>query len=78
MINLSATRRSLAHRFTRPVVQLLAKTPIAPDAITWLGFLQPFFIAAGIGAGLYCVWTLAQLLRMRRRKQSTAESQEEE
>ena len=46
--------------------------------ITWLGFLQPFFIAAGIGAGLYCVWTLAQLLRMRRRKQSTAESQEEE
>ena len=46
--------------------------------ITWLGFLQPFFVAAGIGASVYCVWTLAQLLRMRNREQSTPKSQEEE
>lgn len=31
--------------------------------ITWLGFLTPFFVAAGIGATLYCLWTLWSLLR---------------
>ena len=35
--------------------------------ITWLGFLTPFFVAAGIGATVYCLWTLAVLLRLRRR-----------
>ncbi|MCH7487940.1 MAG: CDP-alcohol phosphatidyltransferase family protein, partial [Proteobacteria bacterium] len=25
--------------------------------ITWAGFLLPFFVAAGIGAVLYCLWT---------------------
>jgi len=34
--------------------------------ITWLGWLLPFFIAAGIGAGLYTLWTLATMLRLRR------------
>ncbi|MCH7487357.1 MAG: hypothetical protein IIC04_10260, partial [Proteobacteria bacterium] len=31
--------------------------------ITWAGFLLPFFVAAGTGAVLYCLWTLASLLR---------------
>lgn len=31
--------------------------------ITWAGFLMPFFVAAGTGAVLYCLWTLASLLR---------------
>ncbi len=31
--------------------------------ITWLGFLQPFFVAAGVGAVVYCLWTLWTLLR---------------
>ncbi len=35
--------------------------------IAWLGFLTPFFVAAGIGATVYCWWTLATLLRLRRR-----------
>ena len=35
--------------------------------ITWFGFLTPFFVAAGIGAALYCAWTLFSLLRLRRR-----------
>ena len=37
--------------------------------ITWLGFLTPFFVAAGIGAGIYCLWTLLTLLRLRWRRQ---------
>jgi phosphatidylglycerophosphate synthase len=38
---------------------------IAP--ITWLGWLEPFFIAAGVCAVIYTLWTLATLLRLRRR-----------
>jgi phosphatidylglycerophosphate synthase len=36
---------------------------IAP--VTWLGFLEPFFVAAGIGAAVYCVWTIIQAVRLR-------------
>jgi phosphatidylglycerophosphate synthase len=35
--------------------------------ITWLGWLSPFFVAAGIGAAVYCAWTLGRLVRLRRR-----------
>ncbi|MBO6521907.1 MAG: CDP-alcohol phosphatidyltransferase family protein [Rhodospirillales bacterium] len=35
--------------------------------VTWLGFLYPFFIAAGIGATIYCLYTCVTLLRMRAR-----------
>jgi archaetidylinositol phosphate synthase len=38
---------------------------IAP--IAWLGWLEPFFIGAGIGATIYTLWTLATLRRLRRR-----------
>ena len=34
--------------------------------ITWLGFLTPFFVAAGIGAAVYCLWTFSTLIRLRR------------
>ena len=34
--------------------------------ITWAGGLQPFVVAAGIGAPLFAAWTVAQLLRVRR------------
>jgi len=36
--------------------------------ITWLGWLLPFFVAAALGATVYTVWTLATLLRLRRRE----------
>jgi len=36
---------------------------IAP--VTWAGFLMPFFAAAGIGAGVYTLWTLTRLIRLR-------------
>lgn len=38
---------------------------IAP--ITWLGWLEPFFIAAGAGAGIYCLWTCWTLFMLRRK-----------
>ncbi len=39
---------------------------IAP--ITWLGWLMPFFVAASIGAGIYCLWSLVMLIRLSRRQ----------
>jgi len=39
--------------------------------ITWLGYLEPFFIAAGIGAGVYFLWTCWVLVRLRRQKTQT-------
>jgi phosphatidylglycerophosphate synthase len=33
--------------------------------VTWLGWLVPFFVAAGIGAALYCLWTLGRVVRAR-------------
>ncbi len=36
---------------------------IAP--ITWAGYLLPFFVAAGIGAAIYCLWTCWTLFRVR-------------
>ncbi|MEE2698126.1 MAG: CDP-alcohol phosphatidyltransferase family protein [Pseudomonadota bacterium] len=36
---------------------------IAP--ITWAGYLLPFFIAAGICAGIYCLWTVINLFFFR-------------
>ena len=30
---------------------------------TWLGWLEPFFVAAGIGAAIYLLWTLGRVLR---------------
>lgn len=35
--------------------------------VTWLGFLYPFFIAAGIGATIYCLYTCVTLIRMKGR-----------
>jgi phosphatidylglycerophosphate synthase len=34
--------------------------------ITWLGWLTPFFVAAGIGSAVYCLWTFGRLARARR------------
>jgi len=33
--------------------------------VTWVGLIEPFFVAAGLGAGVYCLWTLWSLLRAR-------------
>jgi len=36
---------------------------IAP--ITWLGWLEPFFVLCGIGATVYCLWTAWSLAKLR-------------
>ncbi|MBO32454.1 MAG: CDP-alcohol phosphatidyltransferase [Rhodospirillaceae bacterium] len=36
--------------------------------ITWLGFLTPFFVAAGIGASIYCLWTIRTFVRLDSKK----------
>ena len=33
--------------------------------ITWFGFLKPFFVAACIGASIYCIWTIITLMLLR-------------
>ena len=43
---LSEVRKTMAYYFTQPVVRLLAKTPVAPNAITWFGFLVTVGAAA--------------------------------
>ena len=44
-------RKALACYLTQPVVQLLARTPIVPNAMTWFGFLVTLGAAALIIAG---------------------------
>ncbi len=39
--------------------------------VTWLGYITPFFIAAGIGASIYCVWTIGSWLTLRRRNSAS-------
>lgn len=58
MSKLEKSRRVLANSFTPPLVRLLAKTPLTPNVLTWLGFLitvgaaalivTDHFMAAGI------------------------------
>jgi CDP-diacylglycerol--glycerol-3-phosphate 3-phosphatidyltransferase len=45
MTTLQKSRKAFARYFTDPIVWLLKKTPITPDALTWIGVV----IAAGSG-----------------------------
>ena len=51
MPKFSEARKTVAHYLTQPVVRLLAKTCITPNAITWLGFLLAVGAAALIITG---------------------------
>jgi CDP-diacylglycerol--glycerol-3-phosphate 3-phosphatidyltransferase len=46
MMKLDESRKTAADYLTRPVIRLLAKTAITPNAITWFGFL----LSAGAAA----------------------------
>ena len=58
MAKLAATRKVIADYVTQPIVRLLSRTPLTPNAITWLGFVitigaaalivTEHFLAAGI------------------------------
>lgn len=46
MSNLVKTRKVISEYITQPPVKLLAKTPVTPNTLTWIGFL----ISAGAAA----------------------------
>jgi CDP-diacylglycerol--glycerol-3-phosphate 3-phosphatidyltransferase len=48
---LAKIRRSLAWYFTRPVIRLIAKTKLSPNALTITGFLLSLGIAWVLGTG---------------------------
>ena len=49
MTGLAEARRVISNRVTQPVVALLAKTPLTPNLVTWLGFLITIGAAVLIG-----------------------------
>jgi len=51
MVRLFAVRKAIAYYLTQPVVRLLVRTSITPDAITWFGFLLTVGAAALIITG---------------------------
>ena len=51
MVKLTEVRKVTADYVTRPAAQLLAKTPITPNAITWFGFLLTAVAAVLIVTG---------------------------
>ena len=48
---LSEARKTIASYFSQPVVRLLAKTPITPNAVSWFGFWLTVGVAALIITG---------------------------
>lgn len=51
MARLAGVRKAVAYYLTEPVVRLLARTPITPNTLTWLGFLLAVGAAALIAMG---------------------------
>ena len=51
IMKLDEFRKTAADYLTRPVVRLLAKTALTPNAITWFGFLLSIEASILIGAG---------------------------
>ena len=51
MARLSEVRKTAAYYLTQPVARLLAKTPITPNTVTWLGFLLAVGAAVLIATG---------------------------
>ena len=51
VINLSQLREALSDRPTGPIVAFLARTPLTPSALTWLGFVLAVAAAVLIASG---------------------------
>jgi CDP-diacylglycerol--glycerol-3-phosphate 3-phosphatidyltransferase len=49
--NLSRVRSTIAYRLTEPVVRVLARTPVTPNALTWSGFILALGAAALVITG---------------------------
>jgi len=39
MTKLNSTRKNIAEYITKPIVSIVAKTPLTPNIITWIGFV---------------------------------------
>jgi CDP-diacylglycerol---glycerol-3-phosphate 3-phosphatidyltransferase len=46
MVKIDTTRKSIAVKVTEPIIRLISKTPLTPNAVTWIGFV--IVIAAGV------------------------------
>ena len=46
MTRIETWRKAIAERIARPIVNVLARTPLTPNSITWIGFI--ITIAAGV------------------------------
>jgi len=51
MTKLTNARKTMSNYVTQPVVKLLARTPVTPNTITWLGFLITVGAAALVVTG---------------------------
>ena len=51
MVKLAEVRKSTANQLTQPAARLLARTPVKPNTVTWLGFLLTVGAAALIVVG---------------------------
>lgn len=51
MTRLSGVRKTLGNYFSEPMVRLLVRTSVAPNTLTWLGFLVSVVAAVLIGTG---------------------------
>lgn len=51
MTRLPVVRKTLDDYFTQPVVRLLARTPLTPNALTWFGLMLAIGAAVLIGTG---------------------------
>lgn len=58
MTRLPVVRKTLANYFTQPVVRLLARTPLTPNALTWSGLLLAIGAAVLISSGHLGSWHL--------------------
>ena len=46
MAKLSSARKVIASRVTQPIVSLISRTPLTPNAITWMGFIVTLIAGA--------------------------------
>jgi CDP-diacylglycerol--glycerol-3-phosphate 3-phosphatidyltransferase len=51
MPKLEKTRKSISDYVTKPIINLLARTPLTPNAVTWLGFCLSIGAAALVVTG---------------------------
>jgi len=51
MINLQGLRRAIGRYFAEPLVKLIAKTPITPNGLTWIGLFIAIIAAVLVATG---------------------------